>query len=136
MTRSEADFEAELLTVPGLGDRGNAFHAWAVSAFDFEVHEHELLLQVCRLLDRLDELEADIAERGPMVDTRFGERRPNPAVAEERQLSLALGRLLAQLDIPGPDGGEPLMSPASARASKAARSRWDAVAARTGRGRR
>jgi len=114
-----------LTRVPdGLGERGAAFWAHAVEVFEADRHEQELLVQVCRLLDRADELQSEITGHGVVLTTSRGDRRPNPAVAEERQLSLALGRLLAQLEIPAEDESLAIRSPASARASSAARSRW------------
>jgi hypothetical protein len=111
----------------GLGARGSAFWSAAVEAYGFDRHELELLTQICRLLDRCDELRVIVARDGVMVDGRV-----HPAVAEERQVSLAAGRLLSQLAIPADD--EPVgRSPASVRASRAARSRWDRTIAQRGR---
>jgi hypothetical protein len=115
------------------GPRGAAFWTWAVETFEPERHEAELLRQACRLLDRLDALQAAVVEHGTMMHGERGGLKPNPAIGEERQVSLALGRLLAQLDIPDEDGDAGIVSPTSARASKAARSRWNTVQARTGR---
>jgi hypothetical protein len=81
--------------------------------------ELELLVEVCRLLDRSDELEMRIAADGIMVDGK-----PHPLMPEQRQVSLAIGRLVAQLGVPADDGG-PLSSPRSARARRAAQTRWD-----------
>lgn len=44
--------------------------------------------------------EADIAERGYLVDGSRGQQVVNPSVAEVRQGRLALGKLLGQLDLP------------------------------------
>lgn len=83
------------MTVPPseLGSRGSAFWDHSVAAFERDRHEQELLTQVCRLLDRADALKAEVDEHGMMVESRWG-RRPNPAIAEERQCSLALGDLV------------------------------------------
>jgi hypothetical protein len=50
--------------------------------------------------------------------------KPNRLLVDERQVALALGRLLAQLQIPADDGGEGALSPRTARARRAAQSRW------------
>jgi hypothetical protein len=114
-----------LTPVPdGLASRGQAFWDHATSAFELDRHEQELLTQVCRLLDRADALRVDIEQYGVVLVSSRGDRRPNPAVAEERQVSLAVGRLLGQLEIPAEDDSV-LPTPAQARARKAARSRWD-----------
>lgn len=128
----EAGLTALTVAPNGFAARGGAFWAHATETFELDRHEQELLVQVCRLLDRADALQAVIVAEGPMVTTARGETRAHPAVVEERQVSLALGRLLAQLEIPA-SGDEPgLRSPRSARAAKAARVRWDLHDARRG----
>jgi hypothetical protein len=116
-----------LTAVPsGLGLRGQAFWDYAAATFEFDRHEQELLTQVCRLLDRADALCADIADHGVVLVTSQGNRKPNPALAEERQVSLTLGRLLAQLELPADDGSAGMVSPTTARARRAAQTRWRA----------
>jgi hypothetical protein len=110
----------------GLGPRGHAFWSDALDAFELDRHEEELLTQVCRLLDRLDALRAAVDDDGVMLDMRV-----HPAVSAERQLSVALGRLLAQLEIPS-EAETSLRSPTSVRASRAARTRWDRTIAQRG----
>ena len=44
--------------------------------------------------------EADIADRGYLVEGSRGQKVVNPSVAEVRQSRLALGKLLGQLDLP------------------------------------
>jgi len=100
----------------GLGTRGRRFWRWAVREFDIGRAERELLAEVCRVLDTVDALQGQIAEDGDVVGGK-----PHPAHVELRQQRLALGRLLAQLDIPD----EAIDSPTTTRARKAARSRWD-----------
>ena len=62
----------------------------------------------------LDELEADIADKG----IRISDVKLNPAVMEARQARIALGRLLGLVDIPTE------ASTHSIHASKAAKERW------------
>jgi hypothetical protein len=122
-----------LTPVPaGLQTRGQAFWAHATSTFGFDQHEQEVLQQVCRLLDRADSLQAVILADGVMTEDRFGQAKPHPAVGEERQVSLALGRLLSQLEIPGEDEEATLPSPWTRRAQKAARTRWAGHEKRSG----
>lgn len=120
-----------LTVVPdGLARRGQAFWDHAVAEFELDQHEQELLVQVCRLLDRADQLKAEVDRFGLMLDSPSGLRRPNPAVAEERQVSLALGRLLGQLEVPAADEDETrpgIRSGFSTRARRAARRRWGPV---------
>ncbi len=44
--------------------------------------------------------EADIADRGYLVDGSRGQQVLNPSIAEVRQSRLALGKLLGSLDLP------------------------------------
>ena len=95
-----------LTSVPeGLGGRGQSFYDLARSTWELDRPETELLNQICRLLDRADELRTEIARRGILVTTSQGNVKTNPACGEERQVSLTLGRLLAQLALPDEDAG-------------------------------
>ncbi|WP_147375345.1 helix-turn-helix domain-containing protein [Jiangella rhizosphaerae] len=112
-----------LTPVPsGLSARGEAFWAHAIAVFELDAHEQELLTQVCRLLDRADALRDAVEQDGVIVTTPRGDRRPNPAIAEERQVSLAIGRLLVLLEIPADDGA--VSTPTRTRARRAAEARW------------
>ncbi len=53
--------------------------------------------------DDIARLEADVKEHGTRIEGSTGRPVLNPALIELRQSRLALGRLLAQLDLP--DGG-------------------------------
>ena len=44
--------------------------------------------------------EADVRDRGYLVDGSRGQKVLNPSIAEARQGRLALGKLLGQLDLP------------------------------------
>jgi hypothetical protein len=66
--------------------------------------------------------EADIAERGYLVDGSRGQQVLNPSIAEVRQSRLALGKLLGQLDLPEST------SDAVRTARRAAERRWSKAA--------
>jgi hypothetical protein len=89
----------------GLGKRGRAFHRTITAAYELSSGEVELLTEVCRTLDIVE----DLATKS---DSR--------SLAEVRAQRLALGRMLAQLAIPA----EAIESPKTLRARKAAESRW------------
>ena len=112
-----------------LHDRGRRFWRRHVREFEFSVSEIELLTEICRTLDLCEALEATIRAEGPTSSGHVGQPVSHPAAREIRQQRLALGRLLAQLDLPGADE---IKSPTQLRAQKAARSRWDAQHAQWG----
>lgn len=124
MARTVADSSPDS-GVSDLGARGRSFYLDVTTEFEMDRAERELLAQVCRLLDRLDELRAAIAADGLMVESSRG-ASVNPAVGEERQCSLALGRLLAQLQVPAAGESTAIASPTTVRARTAARARWAA----------
>jgi hypothetical protein len=62
---------------------------------DLDQHESELLLQACRVADRLDALDAILTAEGLMRDGK-----PHPALVESRQQQLTFARLIATLRLP------------------------------------
>jgi len=101
----------------GLRRRGAAFWRKIAASYDLSTAERELLLEAARTIDLVERLEKVIAE-SPGLTIGL---RAHPAVVEIRQQRLALGRLLAQLQIPP----EELESPTTVRARRAAEVRWN-----------
>ena len=93
----------------GLGKRGAGF--WRAGVADFEPgpDDRELLLEVCRTLDLVEELQCRLGEKGMLVEIRL-----------QRQL---LARLLIQLGLPDEEGAV-MPSPSTSRARRAAEARW------------
>ena len=91
----------------GLKTSGRRLWVAVASEYDLDVHEELLLLQACRIADRLDQLAVE-ANNGPITVTNFkGDQVAHPALVESRIEALALGRLLACLRMPsGEEGGE------------------------------
>lgn len=113
----------------GLGRRGRAFWRDIVADYELSRVELELLAECCRSVDQIDALRQAIEEDGITVRGSEGQPRVHPAVTQINATRTMLGRLLAQLDLPDPEG-ETLRSPTSARAVKAANDRWAAAKAR------
>jgi hypothetical protein len=88
---------------PGLRSAGARLWKSVAGRFELEGHEHALLLEAARTVDRLDRLEAAIAAAGPLLTSG----KPNPALVEARQQQIVLSRLLACLRIPNADGQAP-----------------------------
>lgn len=122
---------------PTLGPRAATF--WAKVQADFELSdvEHELLVEACRLLDECERLNDALTEGGLVVAGSTGQPRVHPALTELRQHRLALGRLMAQLDLPDEDTAAgarttpveipaptSLPTPRQAASRKANRARW------------
>jgi len=80
---------------------------------ELDPREELLLAAASRQADDIADLERDILKRGRVVCGAV-----NPAVREARQGRLALGRLLAGIDLPA------AASTTVLRAEKAARARW------------
>jgi terminase small subunit-like protein len=72
-----------------------------MAEYELEQHELELLKEMCRTVDQLDDLAAIVAADGLMVRGPGLAERVHPAVVEARQLRIALARLAAALRLPG-----------------------------------
>ncbi|MET9023230.1 hypothetical protein ABZV93_24985 [Actinopolymorpha sp. NPDC004070] len=66
------------MSLTDFGTRGAAFWLHATEQYDPERHEHELLTQVCRLLDLLDDLQARVDADGPVVTTSRDDIKTHP----------------------------------------------------------
>jgi hypothetical protein len=62
---------------------------------ELDRHEDELLLQACRVADRLDALDSILTAEGMMRDGK-----PHPALVESRQQQVTFARLIATLRLP------------------------------------
>ena len=97
------------MTIPrppaGAGPSGRRL--WRSVQREFELGEHEraLLVAMCRQVDRLDALEALIADEGLMV-SGHGTVKVHPAVIEARQSAIAVARIGAALRLPAGEEDE------------------------------
>jgi len=89
----------------GVGPAGRK--VWRALTADFELETWELavLVQVVRVVDTCELLEAVVAAEGPLVTGKDGITRAHPGLVELRQERLTLGRLLASLQIPAEGEG-------------------------------
>lgn len=83
----------------GLRKSGRALWRALLRDFDLDEHEAALLVQACRLADHADELQAILDRDGLMATSSQGSRT-HPALAELRQVSIALARILTALRVP------------------------------------
>lgn len=106
----------------GLGPRGRKFWRETVSKYELSGPEFELLAETCRVLDRIAELDALVAEQGAMVPGSAGQPVLHPAISEARQQRLVLSRLVRQLALP--DETDPAVSLQTEQKRYAAQVRW------------
>jgi hypothetical protein len=92
---------------PPKGSGPSGRRLWNSVQAEFELGEHEraLLTAMCRQVDRLDELEALIAEEVLTV-TGHGTTKMHPAVVEARQTAIAVARIAAALRLPAGEEDE------------------------------
>lgn len=107
----------------GLGTRGRRFWSDTVATFELERDELELLAEVCRTLDEIEQLREAVSVHGAVTEGSRGQVRTHPALGELRMARSTLARLLAQLALPDEQGQAP-ESFNTARARKAANVRW------------
>lgn len=93
-------------TPTDLGPRGAALWDELTSIVGFDVHEEALLLEACRVRDRLDGLDAVVRAEGVTVATPQGVQA-HPALKEARAQEIVFSRLLASLRIPDEDEVRP-----------------------------
>jgi P27 family predicted phage terminase small subunit len=70
-----------------------------VAEFQFEAVDLERLRLACEALDRCEQARAIVAKEGPIIRDRFGQTRPHPAIAIERDARIAALRGLRELGI-------------------------------------
>ena len=106
----------------GLGAAGKALWREVMAEFGLAPHESAILVQVCRCVDRLDQIEAELAGAELTVAGSTGQPRAHPLLAEQRMQARLLESLSRALSIPLP--GEDVGRRRSPSAREAALQRW------------
>lgn len=83
----------------GLAAAGKRLWSSVTTDYDLDDHEARLLLEACRTVDLLDQLDAAVRRDGALVSSPQGEKA-HPAAVEARQQRITLARLLAALRLP------------------------------------
>ncbi len=92
----------------GLLTAGRSLWKSVTDEYELDQHEALLLIQACRCADRLDSMAAVLADAPALTLTNFrGDSVVHPLIAESRQQSLTLSRLLASLRLPSGDEARP-----------------------------
>lgn len=94
------------MTAPTFGPSGAALYAELSDLVEFDVHETALLIEACRVRDRLDELDKVVRADGVVVTSPQGVKA-HPALVESRAQEVVFSRLLASLRIPDEDDTRP-----------------------------
>lgn len=89
-----------------LGDAGRALWDALADSFDFETQEAALLVEACRVKDRLDALDSVVRDQGVTVTSPQGVKA-HPALVEARQQQITLSRLIASLRLPDEEDNKP-----------------------------
>lgn len=105
---------------------GSLFVTAMMKAYDFDPHEHALILSAASTLDEIEAMEAALAISGPVSTGSTGQQRVNPLVPALANHRLTLLRILRQLDIESdaPQAQTADQRARSAKARHAAQSRW------------
>lgn len=89
----------------GAGPAGRKVWRALTAEFELEPWELAVLVQCVRTVDVCELLESVVAAEGPLLTGKDGVLRAHPGLVELRQERLALGRLLASLQIPADEEG-------------------------------
>ncbi len=106
----------------GLGRSGRALWRAVHAEFGLAPHERAILVQCCRVVDRLDVIEAELAGVPLTVAGSTGQPKAHPLLAEWRAQARVLESLSRALSIPLPD--EAVGRRRSPSAREAAIARW------------
>jgi phage terminase small subunit len=99
---------ARIVAPKHLSSRSKRIYKAVIDDYDLlnEPHALEVLRLALEALDRADEARAMVAQEGIVFRNRFGELRPHPAVAIERDARLAAWRGFRELSLDAGDYDE------------------------------
>lgn len=83
-----------------LGARGAAYWTAIQQEHELDASSTEVLVELCRLLDRLESLQEVIARDGVTSSGSTGQLVVHPALLESRQMQAQLPRLVSALGLP------------------------------------
>lgn len=83
----------------GLSESGRELWADVADGRKLSVAHQTLLLNVCRIADRLDELADELAGRPLVVVDAKGTETPNPLLTEHRMQFQALSQIMQRLGV-------------------------------------
>ena len=94
-----------------------------LTTYQLDAGELVLLHELCRTVDRIDALDADIASQGLLVTGNRGQvPKANPLLSQLSEAQRTVSRLVAELALPLP--GETVGRRRSPQQKAAAQTRW------------
>ena len=102
----------------GLAASGTKLWRSIVDEYTLDVHEQLLLVEACRVADRLERLATEAAANPVPVQNVKGDRIAHPAMVEARQQAVVLSRLVASLRLPSGEVDGSLVRPQRRGASR------------------
>ena len=106
----------------GLGARGKALWRRINQSYELDAIESELLHQLCSVLDRCDQISAELAGQPLMTSGSVGQPRVNPLLGALREEEKMLDRLASSLGVSMPGAGG--AGKGAGHQRKAAVTRW------------
>src|SRR4051794_9286076 len=82
--------------------RGTGLWREILAVYRLKPAEYQTLWELCRVADRLDALDREIAEQGSIVTGSRGQPVANPLLHELRETQRTMSRLVSDLDLPMP----------------------------------
>jgi len=85
---------------PAVSERSRAWLEELERAYELGPHERKLAVSAAQALDRAGEAQERLQQDGTYVQDRFGQLRPHPAVAVERDGRAAFTRIVLAMRLP------------------------------------
>lgn len=82
-----------------LSRASRAWYRSVLADYELEPHHVKLLLLAAESFDRATEAREAITKHGAVLADRFGQLRPNPSIAIERDSRIAFARLVRDLQL-------------------------------------
>jgi hypothetical protein len=107
----------------GLKSRGRGLWKQVLTSYKLDAGEMQLLGELCRAVDLIDTLDAEIAEGGLLITGSRGQvARSNPLLLDLREVQKLVSRLVNELALPV--AGETVGVRRNPQQRQAAKQRW------------
>lgn len=78
-----------------------------IAQYELEEHHERLLTAACEAWDLMTRSRVAVAEAGLTVVDRYGQLKPHPLLAVEKDSRIAFARLVRELDLDGEPAPDP-----------------------------